>query len=120
MNIKELRIGNLLLDHLGRILKVAGIKDDYIYCELSNGEKLKYNIKTFKPINLTEEFLLKFGFDVVYGWDDYRGFIKDEVEIECDYNYKEFTNFINKKIKYIHQIQNLYFSLTGNELTLNN
>lgn len=72
---------------------------------------------TALPIPLTEEWLLRFGFEV-YEFDhkenQYR--FKDRLIVIrdglfCDYG----TSVI---IKRVHQLQNLYFSLTGEELTI--
>ena len=66
-----------------------------------------------KPIPITEEWLLKFGFE---GWDldiytmnlitNNFCILFDELEI------------VAKNIKYVHQLQNLYFALTNEELII--
>jgi hypothetical protein len=76
-----------------------------------------------RPIPLTEEWLMKFGFVPI----DERGYSKEVVNKEDNYEY----NFVLSKlaygydndvclyvIQYIHQLQNLYFALTGEELTI--
>lgn len=68
------------------------------------------------PIPLTEEWLLSFGFF----WDN-----KEEMLIEGFYrltpmNKKEtewYFNDFGLHIKYVHSLQNLYYALTGKELT---
>lgn len=78
------------------------------------------NKNEIKPIPLTEEWLLKFGFENLnYGW--YLNKIK-----LFDYSYKKGS--INLKInsfdvpstqiKYVHQLQNLFFALAEQELTI--
>jgi hypothetical protein len=82
--------------------------------------------KLFKPIPLTKEWLLKFGFCDQNGY-----LIHLENELPIDLIYKDgvvsledsnelvtSTYFLNK-IQYVHQLQNLYFALTGEELTIN-
>jgi hypothetical protein len=72
-----------------------------------------------KPIPLTEEWLLKFGFSKKV---DYllqkRGFSicfeKHGDIFEC------FLESIGIEIEYVHQLQNLYFALTNEELILTN
>lgn len=80
------------------------------------------NQNEIEPIPLTEEWLLKLGFENLnYGW--YLNKIK-----LFDYSYKKGS--INLKInsfdvpstqiKYVHQLQNLHFALTEEELTIKN
>ena len=69
-----------------------------------------------EPIPLTEEWLLKFGFERLgSGRFDFKTFTY----------YLHDGSFYNKTsrlctIKYVHQLQNLYFALTGEELTIKN
>ena len=77
---------------------------------------IRVDVDDLEPILLTEEWLLKFGFEKKSGWDDYEYYIKDEVEIIFNENVM-FKNSIENQIEYVHQIQNIYFALTGNELT---
>jgi hypothetical protein len=77
--------------------------------------------KLFKPIPITERWLLSFGFQK--GRFDY---LKNNLEISKLNNGifdayctdLESSVFISE-IKYVHQLQNLYFALTGEELTIN-
>lgn len=67
-----------------------------------------------QPISLTEEWLLKFGFEKV-GFQ----FIKDGIELFPIRDLYYRGNFpIKSDIKYVNQLQNLYFALTGEELKL--
>jgi len=112
MNQKDLRLGNLVNDHLGKTLQVVGLKDDNVYLVLSNGEKIKYNIKTIQPILITEEWLLKFGFN---GWDidNYTIILTNGNFFVIECNHPIATN-----IFYVHQIQNLYYAISGKELII--
>lgn len=86
-----------------------------------------YNINTirdypewFKGIPLTEEWLLKFGLEERYvknewswhlnKWNSYTEIRKTEGGFKFLDGYPE--------IKYVHQLQNIYFALTGEELML--
>lgn len=82
-----------------------------------------------KPIPLTEEWLKKFGFEydedeLVYykSMFDYCGNESEDfilLIVSNDENY--FSVAIAESyepIEYVHQLQNLYFALTGEELTL--
>lgn len=79
-----------------------------------------------KPIPLTEEWFLKFGFDATS-----RGYIIGEHWVfpllitrdKFGYIMKIFNNDIgtlcSPTLEYVHQLQNLYFALTGEELEIN-
>lgn len=81
-----------------------------------------------KPIPLTEEWLLKFGFDTHPSKHENRAFRKGKLEIVLSGNYmypngRTYYNswcIIESQPKTVHQIQNLYFALTGEELTIKN
>jgi hypothetical protein len=85
--------------------------------------------KVFKPIPLTEEWLLKFGFIGKYKsvhthWN-YKGFGIEQKSDEDDFGgsipiEQVFYYEYRYDIEHVHQLQNLYFALTGEELTLNN
>ena len=111
MNVGELRIGSIY-NYLGK----TNILDEGILFALFS-EGITYDDK-LKPILLTEEWLLKFDFIFVKNVDDEK--------LWCLDSNPEFTFFesnlfidgfkINKiKLEYIHQLQSLYFALTGEE-----
>lgn len=111
MRVLELKVGNWIKDGIA----IEKITIDHLYC--LNSGRCEYD-----PIQLTEEWLLKFGFvKYKYGHNTYRqkSFIIEEGLL----NY-EFRKRISKEdslglayVKYVHQLQNLYFALTGEELT---
>ena len=111
MKANELRIGNYVM--YSSLIQVNGY--NIAECE-------EYPTR-FAPIPLTREWLLKFGFVEkidAYFYNDYC--IEDIhngatwVISEFDHITDEFTA-IGCGIKYVHQFQNLYFALTGEELT---
>ncbi len=128
---QELRIGNYV-DVFDKIDEIKSINENehggfckfknnpYQYYLCHNGEAL------IKPIPLTEEILFKFGFEKIKS-DEYphkyiiNKYMSDEVEIEnlnsqnC-FIFSHGKKFSSIKIEYVHQLQNLYFSLTGKEL----
>jgi len=65
------------------------------------------------PIPITEEWLLKFGFKKHKAWDDSFYYLKSDVDI---FEYLSGFEHNDFHIKYVHQLQNLYFALTGEEL----
>lgn len=137
MKVSELRIGNLINgiyydyniddDHREKetICEVVTL-DSVGSCEYPIWVESESNIETFsdfEPIPLTEEWLLKFGFEktpwyfnsyrLVIGNNDYAILI--DLDGDC-----EVGDIITCKIQYVHQLQNLYFALTGEELTIKN
>ena len=119
MKANELRIGNYVnyngKDCVFGIYDIVNLHDDEDCANLTN------------PIPLTEEWLLKFGFG--------RG------EMDCEFIFRDSDSMIDESliyytdigvliidtdrdeieinhVKYVHQLQNLYFALTNNELTL--
>lgn len=107
------------------------------------GEGKKYWLETknlegellndFQPIPLTEEWLLKFGFNNDYK-PDYIGIDVRSGGITTDFvltkplskgewqKYYTFDLAQNRFVafSYVHELQNLYFAITGQELTINN
>lgn len=73
-----------------------------------------------KPIPLTEEYLFKLGLE---SYKDVKikdsGFIcmENNVAFIMGNNNPTFDSCFKKQIKTVHELQNLYFALTGEELT---
>jgi hypothetical protein len=136
MESKELRVGNLVYE--SKRSKILRKKIGVEICEIKslNIHHLESfpESENFEPIPLTEEWLLKFKFikdDNEFRAPKILGFIKSIYEIcirlhdgFCDVvleeeqiNIEIYTVILPLKIKYVHQLQNLYFALTGKELT---
>lgn len=109
---RELRIGNLLYIQTGATslcpIEITGLD---IY------DQFKGFIPSLQPIPLTEEWLVKFGFEKKRGWDDSPFYKKNDVDIYIVSD-KSFTNELDVPIKHVHQLQNLYYALTGEELPI--
>ncbi len=105
----ELRIGNwVLIDD--EYCQIKSIWEDSVMVE-GNGDLLN---KTY-PIHLTPEILEK----AVFGCGDlYVRFINHSFFLCYEYDGQERTHD-GIPLKYVHQLQNLYFALTGNELDIN-
>lgn len=109
LEAKDLRLGNYVNDNLGGILKIKGLS-----------EKSTFN--HIKPIELTEEWLIKFGF-ISNPYDDV--YELGSFHVNCDKTTGVLRLWceINNKIvdlKTVHHLQNLYFAITGEELEINN
>ena len=66
------------------------------------------------PIPLTPEILVKAGFRQNFNFFNIRHL--EYTLISNRMRYK--TKIIDKPLKYVHQLQNLYFTLTGEELNI--
>jgi len=133
MKASELRIGNLVKDQSdkNRVWSVVGISNITIDVRDLGGTSEHPQLCEFiQAIPLTEEWLLKFGFKNVEGW----GFEIPITEHGGDgacvialYHGQYYIipadgptigHWINAPIQYIHQLQNLYLALTGEELEI--
>ena len=116
MKANELRLGNYITtEYLNKsTFKVISIHSDRIYFESVRENFKSDTIQIYiKPIPLTEEWLLMFGFDkAVNGW-----WSSDEIFSYRD-GYFGFGVDRHTKIQHVHELQNLYFALTGEELTI--
>lgn len=122
ISVNELRVGNIISDISDINYKVYRI-GDVIHVNKENGH-LKYS--QTKPIPLTKEWLINFGFEKIneneyeikralcghsfklseYGFSDNN---LDGFYFDCGHPY-------DSLIKSVHQLQNIYFALTGKEL----
>lgn len=122
---KELRIGNFIKSKYGDgILELQDIT-----VKGYSAEWIDYD--NYEPIPLTEEWLLKFGFVKKYpkGWvasgEDYFQFKEFLICSRKQFNSfcwewkKPFTtsSITVTDFKYVHELQNLVFALTGEELS---
>lgn len=133
MKANELRLGNYFTDNENHdgisnykpINKVIALQKDRIYFIdteflLSENDTLEENrqieLSKCLPIPITNDWFLKFrmqdeeGFRHLkgYGWDE--GFLYNELDIN------DMCRINSVKVEYVHQLQNLFFALTGKEL----
>lgn len=115
MKANELRIGNYVKGIGYKIAwLVEGIEKDYIYT--SDHWRL---LVSFEGIPTTKQELIELGFEYNEFEDLYQkdGFDVDiEDGVYCHFYMPEFGDWY-QDTEYIHQLQNLYFALTGEELT---
>lgn len=145
MTTNELREGNLVLVN-GKIVEVEDIFGAMGINEYRPG--CTYDLYELKPIELTNKILLKLGFykdhddnhisegknsevPVIYCHDKCYtelGLYKNNevclISVFKPYEYAEPSSYswdfhkISKPLKYVHQLQNLIFSLNQEEITL--
>jgi hypothetical protein len=128
MKANELRIGNFIMfSETGAKFRVVEI-DNYGFRVANANEDTWIGNYNFEGIPLTEEWLLKLGFILLSE-------SKYSKKFECINNDSFCFSFpklganvhhygmsyrgeLLSNIKHVHQLQNLYFALTGEELTI--
>lgn len=131
----DLKIGNFL-KYNNKIVEVFGLRPRYIEYYDKDEFLVGDNPEYFDPIELTENVLLKIGFELI-NTQNHKGFeIVREIE-EDVYEFLvfkifsdntllhirkskgggfEYSEFTKRSVKYLHELQNIYYCLTGNEL----
>lgn len=126
INIEELRIGNWV-SYLGTNTQINSISIGESCSYVSTFKSGIVSQEQIKPIQLTEKILINSGFE-----KDYYGFLGD---IELSYGEYLFSLCVNSTrkslflsinsaeyalsnipVNYLHQLQNIYFDLTGKKL----
>jgi len=126
MKANELRIGNYVWDDYGGNMIIHQISTDLVDCKKENHlPSGRYDLNAIKPITIDANLLLKFGFDELKHSNEWYFIIIHGTELSIHLSGYEICfgngqNFIKGDFKHIHKLQNLYFALTGEELTLNN
>ena len=113
MKIQELRIGNWFQDKFtSDRFQVILISDEVIVFDYETEKEWQA-----EPIPLTEEILLKCGFYQENGVMSYATQDYSSVKITYETLAKYYRLYpYTYRIDYLHQLQNLYFDLTGEEL----
>lgn len=126
MKSNELRIGNWyhFADNDGivyRRVKEIKLNEFGLF-----GDYDGVNFGICQPIPLNEEWLVKFGFEYSAFYSNYKikaGEYWNSIQFyEGEWNYNSDDSdagcYYLTTIKHVHQLQNLYFALTGEELTI--
>lgn len=138
INLNELRYGNLVQDAAGNIIRVTSIHADGINLseqeiETEDGDIMvlqpDYRLEEIYQIPLTPEILVKCGFEEgpkrslkngapfwVKHFTPFGQFI--QCSLFVDYNATARIDCWVKLGVYLHQLQNLYFALNGEELEI--
>lgn len=130
---KELRLENLLwLPGINRFVKVSAIFKTHFRCQDFDGISFDESIRVnYQPVELTPDILEAAGFGV--NKDNSFGYINENEGILIElgdfyeddgravfyYNLPDTDNSTCiAYCKYLHQLQNLYYCLTGEELQI--
>lgn len=130
VSIQELRGGNIL-NYYTAEGDVLPVKIDWQGLKWLSEDPEGFN-SVHSSIEITEEYLLKFGFEKFEKFE--MGYSKnafspghpsqrfdidwsEENGIKCKSRYQADSDyFFMRHIKHVHQLQNLYYALTGEEL----
>jgi hypothetical protein len=131
MQANELKIGNWVKTTIsrwrGEPCRVIAIKEDMVsFSKLSDGQNTWVMLGDLRPIPLTPEILENAGFEKASpkcyelwvregGYSKYVFYWNDGDDMYVGYDGGSY----GRKIKYLHDLQNRYFSLTGTELEIN-
>lgn len=127
MNPNELRIGSKVYyngthKEVGTVTGVVVYFDGSCLVNLNGRANGLYKIEELSPIPITEEILLKCGFEKVR-YEKYAHNKLNKLRAYPHVMKNGFGAYIMgaytlPNIKYLHQLQNLYFALTGEELNI--
>lgn len=135
ISVKELRIGNLVYIFNNREAEVTDVSRHGCWVNLLEPEEmqsLSHKVNNISPIPLTEEWLVRLGWEWNERTNSYErtpnekephGAARMHLEFRAiNGSYKMFNYvlkaIIAERIWYVHQLQNLYFALTGKELII--
>lgn len=125
----ELRMG-ILIEKDNVMYKFLSLEQNHAstsqyrmyFVETLDGKLGKYYSSHFKPIPLTPEILEKCGFEIT-GQTEHPNNIWTKYGEESKFELEQIIHFFlydNKcfgtQVNYLHQLQNLYFALAGEEL----
>ena len=122
MKAQELRVGNLvkLNDQAETITDIVSDHGKY-FVDTDKHISIFLDNQSLRPIPLTEEWLVKFGFDKpAHSWIGSVFHLSewDEYPLNWCVAMNKNNAVVVLKLRYVHQLQNLYFALTGKELEL--
>ena len=119
MKATEFRLGNYLQDRNGKLCEVTELVREY--CNDDSFQAVRINHpSTSLPVRgilLTGEWLLRLGFEYkpllkLYAHKDHPNFII----MTGDITFSLFINVKSIRIRYVHELQNMFYSLIGTEL----
>ena len=124
IEIKEIRVGNCVY-----MDKIQSFPPTFISVEpiiISEVRKQDFEpVCLFAPIPLTEEWLIKFGFELIGGWyiqmvDSYKAKIRIKQQgNEFNFCFKRNNAQVSlRTVKYVHDLQNLFYDISKEELKL--
>lgn len=119
LKASELRIGNWIAKRIG-FDKIISIYSNKVVVSTPKEDEYGYatlNMYDVKPIPLTKEIIEKAGMrekedNVYYSFD------RPNIKLTYVGQWHCYVDSYPITLNYLHQLQNLYFALTGTELTI--
>ena len=120
MKANELRIGNYIFEY-----GISKIADALLILGMSQIESANKIVIDISPIPLTEEWLLKFSFENYANAHFFKFYRKESIKVSISEErnaiivrvYESPLRYYDENL-YVHQLQNLYFALEGEELQI--
>ena len=114
MEAKNFRLGNTIKFGEREISISRHDIDNMAKMEITEGAISEL----YKPIDLTEKWLISFGFVGRHNmWSNgiiTVGYIATDEHFEYEFQFP-FNHWTKNSLKYVHELQNLFFALTGDE-----
>ncbi len=123
MQATELRLNNLLI-YGDEIVPVMGMENSNNNLLVKIDSDTAIDHRNLKPIALTAEWLQRLGFKEAYRSSsrirfDLPNYCRYDFDLDSNKILQGFLYFGNYiKCNYLHQLQNIYFTLTGEELKI--
>lgn len=143
LKASDLRIGNIIASSgnpknkktwvIGKVHSISSANSQHEQIEVETEEEFTWFFRdSYFGIPITEYWLKRFGFEEQIGFIVFIGKKYKDKSFEVAWNdigvwYAYFRNFnpgveddfviLRNDLKYVHQLQNLFHSLTGEELT---
>ncbi len=131
MKAEEVKYKNLV-EYDGRIFEIHMIAEEFPALNTDEFGIGVVDWNNIKPIPLTEEWLIRFGFNTWKGWLCLDAFSPGHPSQRFDLYWSKEDGFNCKSryqgdvelgykmrhIEHVHELQNLFYSLTGEQLTL--
>lgn len=118
INLKDIRIGNILnIWTTGKGMQVRPVNLSDFYKEAEEGDHLS----AAEPVILNNKWLQKFAFRSAPPTDPYGGWLSPEIKNGYQIRIKDDVwdcGFTKAPIQYVHQLQNLHYALTQEELPI--
>jgi len=130
MNVADLKIKNLV-EYKNQVFTITEIfqhSDKEYFVKIENDiHSISVPAEAITPIQITEEWLEKFGFSRTYSseqrirYERPESFLKYDIDLSSRKIVEGLKIYGNSiKCKYIHEFQNLFSCLFGKEATTNN
>lgn len=130
MNITDLKISNLVEyeDQIFTVKEILQPTENYFFVKIENDfESITVPAEAIEPILIDENWLQKLGFSKTYSseqrirYERPENFIKYDLDLTAKKLLEGLKIYGNSvKCKYIHEVQNIFYSLIGQSIFAQN